>query len=236
MNVFKCPNCHGEGLLPEEVPCWKCGSGKVSEGARPEQSEPARLPCPFCGNQNDIHLSEWEERITVECAVCGVEMPGATREQAVASWNRRHPADALRGGEITLNEALARVALPPLRAETLSAIDEVRAATPASVLASRDDAPVEVVFEEVVVRGGRPNHQEATIVRHPWQASCAVSPARHFDLRAVAETPEEAAMLFGPAERMDFEEVHLIIGDRCVPWVLTPGQSEQIVAGGGVPC
>lgn len=94
----------------------------------------------------------------------------------------------------------------------------------------------ETTFEEVDLRAPRPSSRKTSIIRHPWQACCALGRARHFDLRAVSATPEEAAMLFGPAERMDFEEAHLIIGERCVPWVLTPGQIEQIVAGGGVPC
>lgn len=35
--VFKCPNCYGEGLPADELPCWKCGSRK------PDAATTARL-------------------------------------------------------------------------------------------------------------------------------------------------------------------------------------------------
>ena len=57
MSIFKCPNCYGEGLPADEVPCWKCGSGKVRQPDPPTAPvAPPRLSaawadpvsCPTC--------------------------------------------------------------------------------------------------------------------------------------------------------------------------------------------
>jgi hypothetical protein len=60
MGVFKCPNCHDEGLPADEVPCWKCGSAKV------HQPEP--LPAPAAPAQEPERHAYWDDinRIAAE--------------------------------------------------------------------------------------------------------------------------------------------------------------------------
>jgi Lar family restriction alleviation protein len=62
--------------------------------------------------------------------------------------------------------------------------------------------------------------------------------ARHLDLRGVAATQEEAAAIFGLAgdAPYTFEEVHLVLTDRCIAFVLTEPQIAKLIAAGGRPC
>lgn len=63
-------------------------------------------------------------------------------------------------------------------------------------------------------------------------------PGRHFDLCGIAANQAEAAEVFGSAgdEPYTFEEVHLVLGNRCVGFALTEPQIAKLLAAGGKPC
>jgi Lar family restriction alleviation protein len=57
-------------------------------------------PCPFCGNKQidcyaDIHR-DWY----CECADCGIQMFGISKDEAIKNWNKRvivdEPTDSAR--------------------------------------------------------------------------------------------------------------------------------------------
>lgn len=84
------------------------------------------LPCPFCGtaerdDEQERGLERWLQMTArsgmfkMECFGCGIEgRYFDTRDEAIEAWNRRWPADALRAGEITVNEVRAREGLAPI--------------------------------------------------------------------------------------------------------------------------
>lgn len=60
----------------------------------PVPDVPAALPCPFCGQHNDLLIVEVKEHAPwyrAQCGVCGVDAPGGeTQCEAATHWNTRH--------------------------------------------------------------------------------------------------------------------------------------------------
>jgi Lar family restriction alleviation protein len=50
----------------------------------------ALLPCPFCGGEARQHRF-LKSYVTIECSVCYAEVPGHSKAEASAAWNRRTP-------------------------------------------------------------------------------------------------------------------------------------------------
>ena len=53
-----------------------------------EAEEDKPLPCPFCDYPSP-YLHNDGERWLVDCGACGAQIFRATRESAIAAWNRR---------------------------------------------------------------------------------------------------------------------------------------------------
>lgn len=53
-----------------------------------EAEEEKPLPCPFCDYPSP-YLHNDGERWLVDCGACGAQIFRATRESAIAAWNRR---------------------------------------------------------------------------------------------------------------------------------------------------
>jgi Lar family restriction alleviation protein len=69
------------------------------------------LPCPFCGGEARPHRF-LKSYVTIECSICYAELPGHSKAEACAAWNRRTPpegqpcahasAAAILAGRVTL--------------------------------------------------------------------------------------------------------------------------------------
>jgi restriction alleviation protein Lar len=249
--------------------------------------EQTLLPCPFCGtvardDEQEFGLPAWLQLneiagplFSVECFGCGIEMRYAdSADEAIAAWNRRHPADAFRAGFMTFNEARAAQGLPTLpgdpKVQTAPVLLDAECLAVAElkneILGLIDgsagygsglraypkhpdfgqqklyqiceslvaDGLVERVSEE---EGGGVLYAPKTATANPWICT-GWFPGRHFDLRGIASNPEKAAAIFGFCgdEPYTFEEVHLVLGNRCVAFTLTEPQIAKVIAAGGRPC
>lgn len=73
------------------------------------------LNCPFCGSDNPIiqhvephkhlfvDLPDHEGSYTIECRGCNLGFIEATKEEAIAAWNRRAPEAGATSGELCGN-------------------------------------------------------------------------------------------------------------------------------------
>ena len=85
-----------ESQRHDNMPCSKCCELRNYKGKASceylwlalEAEEEYLLPCPFCGYPNP-YLYNNGERWLVDCGPCGGEISGATRDSAIAAWNRR---------------------------------------------------------------------------------------------------------------------------------------------------
>ena len=48
-------------------------------------------PCPFCGGEAEVWVSNITEREVIYCEVCDARIMKPNEQEAIASWNKRVP-------------------------------------------------------------------------------------------------------------------------------------------------
>ena len=80
--------CHGCALNETGVSRTICVDRCILNWLALEAEEEKPLPCPFCDYPSP-YLHNDGERWLVDCGACGAQIFRATRESAIAAWNRR---------------------------------------------------------------------------------------------------------------------------------------------------
>lgn len=78
-------DCKRDG---RDCPCLSLSGNCAYNWLTLEAEEEKPLPCPFCDYPSP-YLHNDGERWLVDCGACGAQIFRATRESAVAAWNRR---------------------------------------------------------------------------------------------------------------------------------------------------
>lgn len=200
------------------------------------------------------------------CHNCGASNAYTDRGDEVETWNRRQPTEAsVRDGRqlggcvvdayrdvdgsewVPLDQAQDVIAR--IKGERLKDLEDM-----AGVLDRLDEANEiaaqfwreSIQHRRRVLTLGELNHDPEKLgaiahyigcSRLSDEPSCGW-PGRHFDLRGIASNREVASAVFGFAgdEPYTFEEVHLVLGNRCVGFALTEPQIAKLLAAGGKPC
>ena len=55
-------------------------------------TEPKLKPCPFCGGEAEVWVSDVTDRAIVYCTVCDAQISiRPTEQEAIEAWNKRVP-------------------------------------------------------------------------------------------------------------------------------------------------